>query len=327
MFGSRKKQEENNYLEKELVSKQVTLDRYFQVVSEIAIRQKVSESGFDSMEASQEKIGRYLEKAMESVNGAKEVNARQTERSYALCRQAEKLSEGVEDSQQRYQAVIDNIKEQSQQMLDLIENQKEAAEPSRVFNQTIAELTLQIEEMKKSLEEMENMGKQMSVIALKSAVEAGKLGEHGKNFLESIQEVRSLSGKYYQEADQMSQNISQVAERLQKAEEQADALNQMVREHGAVLGNAARGYTSAIYDMEHSESQNLPVKMRKLADYMRKMTENNKVLERHYEVAESNMKAAGEEFEGQKDVLESLSENSEVVKEQIKVAKLATMEE
>ncbi|MEG0962954.1 MAG: methyl-accepting chemotaxis protein [Lachnospiraceae bacterium] len=327
MFGSRKKQEETSYLEKELLSKQIMLDRYFQVFSEIAVRQKEADKKFDIMESNQDEIGKQLKQITEYVNSANEVNARQTERSYALYKQAEKISGGIENSEQIYQGVIKGIKSQSEEMMDMVERGKEFVHPSRFLNQITTEVTLELDGMQKNLGDMENLGKQMGVVSLNAAIEAGRLGESGRDFLAAAENVRGLADEYQKNAVTLTDTIEKLQNRLTDTEEQVNRLNQLIRETNTCIGNVTRGYTNAIYQLENSDHQNFASKTGKLAEYMKKMTENNKVLAKQHENANKSITDAEEKFSRQLATMEELRENSEVIKEQIKVAKLASMEQ
>ena len=84
MFGGRKKQEESKELEKELLSKQIMLDRYSQVFAEITAKQRDTEERLGILKNSQEKMDQQLTRVIDAVNCAADHTEEQRKKNREL---------------------------------------------------------------------------------------------------------------------------------------------------------------------------------------------------------------------------------------------------
>ena len=99
MFGGRRKQEEARGMEKELLSRQLMMDRYSQVFSEITAKQEETESMLNTLKNSQEEMDQQLTKVIEAVNSSADYTQKQRQKSSGIQEQIDRISGGLEKSE------------------------------------------------------------------------------------------------------------------------------------------------------------------------------------------------------------------------------------
>ena len=87
---------------------------------------------------------------------------------------------------------------------------------------------------------MAQLSKSMGVLALNAAIEAGRMGDTGKKFIASAEEIRTLSEQFETAADQTGQRLKGMAEKMQEMEEQIRHLNQLLKENNISMGKVLK---------------------------------------------------------------------------------------
>ena len=236
MFGIGKKQEE---LEHELLSKQAEADRYLKKLSEVTDKmrlvQKETETGIASMEVSQSELNGQMEKLLETVSGAAGEAKQQITRNRELQKQIVRLADQAAKSEGTYQRSIEGICRREKDLLEMIGQGRKLTSPKEVLDLAAEGMRQEMEEMGQRITDMEEMEKKMGVLSLNAAIEAGRLGESGEQFVKAAEEVRELSGKYHQAASFMADKVQKMEERLKDAETQVVYLTQIWNEHNIRL--------------------------------------------------------------------------------------------
>ena len=81
------------------------------------------------------------------------------------------------------------------------------------------------------MELMTAQGKDMGVLALTAAIEAGRMGETGRNFVETAQKIRDQSSEYERIAVSVKNKLEADESRIQKLEEQVGILTGILKEN------------------------------------------------------------------------------------------------
>lgn len=321
MFGGQKKQEEIKRLEKEAMSKQAKLDRYARLFSDIADRQREAETHMDVLKNSQAGMDQQLTHVIDAVNHAADETAGQAEKNRELLEQTRNLTEGLEKSESCREQVTAELKQQNDEMLDIVDQNKHFTAPAKFLSQVTKDLEGDLAKISGQLEELEHLGKQMSVVSLNAAIEAGRMGESGAQFVAAAEDVRNVSGQYQQLASSFAAVVETISGRLKETEEQAARLNGLLRENNVCMGRTTKEFTDTLYRMEHSDIRNFTPEAKQLLEQMETAAASGQKLNRQYTLANDAMELAGESFMKQQETLDKLKENLNGMQEQIKSVK------
>lgn len=326
MFGGRKKQSESRELEKELLSRQVMLDRYSQVFAEITAKQRDTEERLDILKSSQEKMDEQLTRVIDAVNCATDHTEEQRQKNNSINEEMRKISAGLEQSEECYWRIVEELKQQKEDMLETVEQNKHFTAPAEFLSKVSTELQEELKGISGHMEELDDMGRQMGVLSLNAAIEAGRMGESGREFVAAAEDVRSLAGQYQQITASFQEAIGKITEKLEETQAQVVHLNGLLKDNNVRMGKNTKEFDECIYRMEHSDIQNFAPGVKRLVEEMTGTAAGEEELIRQYALATDAMEQAGESFMKQQDALERLRDGQEEIREQIKAAKLEMIE-
>lgn len=326
MFGGRKKQEEARGLEKELLSRQLMVDRYSQVFAEITSKQKDTENRLEILKSSQDKMDEQLTRVIEAVNCAADYTEEQRQKNQELQEEIQNLFGGMEQSEACYREVVEELKHQQEEMLEGVEQNKHFTAPAEFLSRVSTEMQEELKKISSSMEQLEEMGTQMGVLSLNAAIEAGRMGESGKEFVGAAEEVRNLAGQYQQVTAAFGETIEKLNHKLEETQAQVVHLNALLKDNNVRMGKSTREFTECLYHMEHSKIQNFSPEVKRMLESFTGTADGEELI-RQYELATEAMEQAGESFMKQQDALEQLKDGQEEIREQIKAAKLESAEE
>ena len=196
MFGGKKKQDEARELEKELLSRQVMLDRYSQVFAEITAKQRDTEERLETLKNSQEKMDQQLTRVIDAVNCASDHTEEQRQKNSRIQEEVHRISSGLEQSEACYWRILEELKQQKEAMLETVEQNKHFTAPAEFLSKVPTELQEELKGISAHIEELDDMGRQMGVLSLNAAIEAGRMGESGKEFVAAATWFRKLMKKF-----------------------------------------------------------------------------------------------------------------------------------
>lgn len=322
MFGISRKQDDS----RELLTKQSLLERYSRAFSEITEEQQDAKQKMTSVEESQSELDKQLTRAIEAVNRAGDENEQQSRERSELEEQAEALAEGLEKSENCYHQIVTKIKSQNDEISEFVTQNRELAAPAKFFSQAAQEWRQDMESMQSSIAGMSDMGHEMGVLSLNAAIEAGRMGESGRQFVAAAEDVRKLAGQYQQLAAELKDIMEKFSSRLTEAEEQTAQLNRLLEEQTVRAEKTAKEFADSVYRLEHSDIQNFTPQMQKLAERIQNGGEHEKEASRQYALATDAMELTEKNFRQQQETLEKWKQHMDMINEQIKAVKIAEEE-
>lgn len=322
MFGGRKKQNESRELEKELLSRQVMLDRYSQVFSEITAKQRDTENRLETLKSSQETMDQQLTKVIEAVNCAADQTEEQRQKSSSLQEDISKIAADLEQSEEGYQDILKGLKQQKEDMLEAVEQNKHFTAPAEFLSKVSAELKQELNGIGTHMEALEEMGRQMGTLSLNAAIEAGRMGESGREFVAAAEEVRGLAGQYQQTTASFQEAIQRINEKLEETQAQVAHLNHLLKDNNVRMAKSTKEFEDSMYRLEHSDIQGFSSRVKQLSQEITGTAAGEEELIRQYVLATDAMEQAGESFMQQQEALEQLRDRQEEIREQIRAAKL-----
>lgn len=129
--------------------------------------------------------------------------------------------------------------EEFHQLLDattrLVDANKHFTTPSKYISEFPSNYKAQNQSCRENLDQMEEFGKQMGVLSLQAAIEAGRLGEDGRQFVEAAEDIRTYAANYDKVIAQTREQLEQSDERLNELEKQVHYLITLLKENNIAI--------------------------------------------------------------------------------------------
>ena len=113
----------------------------------------------------------------------------------------------------------------------LVDVNKHFTTPSKYISEFPSNYKAQKQSCREDLDQMEVLGEQMGVLALQAAIEAGRLGEDGRQFVETAEDIRTYAANYDKVIAQTRLQLEQSDERLSELENQVHHLITLLKEN------------------------------------------------------------------------------------------------
>ena len=117
----------------------------------------------------------------------------------------------------------------------LVDVNKHFTTPSKYISEFPSDYRAQNQSCRENLDQMEEFGKQMGVLSLQAAIEAGRLGEDGRQFVEAAENIRTYTVNYDKVIAQTREQLEQSDERLNELEKQVHYLITLLKENNIAI--------------------------------------------------------------------------------------------
>lgn len=191
-------------------------------------------------------------KEMARVEGAARDAAEACSESGQACEQFAieftSMRRQMEEEEQKKKKLRELFGRQKKQLEAIADEKKHLTGPAGNIRQVQEEISECMQEMQEYLRQMQEFSKQMSTLSLSCAIEAGRLGESGKQFIGAADDVRKFSNSYGHAAQTLSQTLEEMEGRFQKAAGQVGSLEEALKKDGRAILQLSK---------IHSEAENL----------------------------------------------------------------------
>lgn len=320
MFGINRKQEEREReFQQELSIQQSEMQKLEQKLSDMTDRMEQlwvgAESRCAQIENSQYELDRQLTQVVEAVNEASDETKGHREKDRELLQQAKELSEKQEDSQRKHKEALEEFEDRKAELEKELKTGKELLSTEEILAQISLELKQGMDKMHRCIDAVGELGRQMGVISLNAAIEAGRMGESGKQFVEAAENVRSLSGQYQQTASGLTEQLEAMETKWQEAKEQMEELEQERNEQYVRLERTAGAWVDTAERFKNEETGS---SVKEFCDKLQESLGDGELLEERYQEASEAMEQAGKCFMQQQKILDKLRQTAEEARVLIK---------
>ena len=301
MFGRTSRKQEMRDKERELAECQAALEETEQKLSKMSLMWIEAGQRLSEIEREQRELERQLKKVTTATDGVTRESQRLLDFNQRLLKRAEDAAEKQEELRTR--------QEQAQK-----EGEDAASEKPVSLAKIIAPITTELsngmDEMRKMLEDVVEIGKQMGVLSLNAAVEAGRMGESGRKFVQAAEEVREMSDHYQQTTATLAQQMQIVGMKWQKSRGEIEEVEERLKRQFDKL-ETAKNSCMAVGE----EMLNLPIE--ELKDDMEKAFADETIQECCQEVS-SKVEEVQQNFVRQKEKWDGLRQTTDQAKAMVK---------
>lgn len=301
MFGLTNRKQEIKDRERELAACQAALEQTEQRLSKMSLMWIEAGQRLSEIERVQREIERQLKKVTTAADGVSKESQRQQEFNQRLLQRAEEIvgkQENLKTAQEQVQSEVEDAASETPVSL------------TKIIAPITAELSNGMEEMRKMLEDVVEIGRQMGVLSLNAAVEAGRMGESGRKFVEAAEEVREMSDHYQQTTATLAQQMQIVGMKWQKSRGEIEEVEDRLKRQFDKLEKAKNSCMTV-----GEEMLNLPIA--ELQMEMEKAFGDESIKERCDDVSHK-VEETHQDFMQQKEKWDGLRQTTEQAKAMIK---------
>lgn len=302
MFGTKK----DKILEAELQEVKQQLQQKEQTMDVIAQKQDDVVEHFTRMTASRAQMDTELTEVVSHVKVVKETSEQN-------CTQAKKLSDDLNEAltilqkaNKEQELFVEKMSKQRDEIQEIVEQNKHFTTPAKYLTDYVVSNRKEQETIRQNTEKMLEAAKNMSVLSLNAAIEAGRMGDSGRKFVDAAEEIRSFSSQYEETATTIVAQLKESEKKNQELEEQVKHLNTLLRDNNVAMGRVLK---DSMVEVDHYKREGGHLKAAYLQDaldaaaaFAEKETET---IDRQESIL-LQMEGIGEEFMEQRECCEEL---------------------
>ena len=245
LFGAKK-----DKLNAELIQLREANGRKTKALEEISRQKDILEECFASLAVSNAQMQKDLEVANENIRQLLEAAGANQARGERIGQSVFTAAEQTNKAGNGQNTFFDAMKEQTAQIEGIVEKNKHFTAPMKALLEFPAEYARKEEDLKVQLAQMSDLSKNMSVLSLNAAIEAGRMGDAGKNFIAAAEDVRTFSEQYAKGAAEAAAMLAEMNQKIADLEEQTKTLNELLKENNISMSKVLREQTKQVTDYE-----------------------------------------------------------------------------
>lgn len=215
MFGSKKKIEEQMKA----------------FVSQITEQRGVFENSLAQVEEGGKRIHTDICQVMENTNDLANYAMQNIEEESTLLHSIDDFSKELKSAVDEYGELTEMVEGQLEAVTALVEDNKHYTTPSKYLTEAPSVFRQSYDAYEEKMEEMAENGRKMSVMALNAAIEAGRMGETGKQFVAVSEEIRQTALGYEKTALAMKEELESSREKIDELEDVIHRLVALLKEN------------------------------------------------------------------------------------------------
>ncbi len=201
------------------------------VFSQVAEQREIFETSVASVEAGEKRIYTDICQVMENTNNLAGHAMLNIEEESTLIHGLDDFSRELKSAVDEYAQLKDLIDQQVEASTKLVEDNKHFTSPAKYLTEVPSAIKQSCQSYETQLEDMAEYGRKMSVMALNAAIEAGRIGENGKQFVAASEEIRQTAIAYEKAAEAMKEELEKSREKIDEMEETIHHLVSLMKEN------------------------------------------------------------------------------------------------
>lgn len=302
MFGGKK----DKALEEALQKATQQLEQKTKIIGQVEKQKDTVEEQFARMTASRAQMDTDLSQVVSHVKYVKETSESNQKDIEGLQDNFKEALTILEEANKGREQFIEKMSAQRDQIQDVVESNKHFTTPAKYLTEYVIGNRNNQDAIKQSTSNITEYAKNMSVISLNAAIEAGRMGDSGRKFVEATEEIRSFSSLYEKEAVAIAKQLEEAEKRTTELEEQIKHLNTLLRDNNVIMSHLMKDSMVSVdeykKDGKHLKAAYLQDALDQTTDWM----EREKEIANRQERILLQMEDIGDEFMEQKECSDEL---------------------
>ncbi len=293
MFGRNKANQEE--LEKLRQTLQVD-DEFFESVEE---KKDMFDATVSELEGSRKQAGADMEQIRQNISNAAELAQGNVELENGLAVSFQELAFKAGGMEGKQEEVRENFREVLEKTTELVDANKHFTSPSKYLNEAPAKFRSRNKDMTRQLDQMEEYGKQMGVLALDAAIEAGRLGEAGKQFVASAEAIRSYASHYDEVIASVRKQLTESETEIQRLEEEVHRLVTLLKDNNIAAAKLMKNCGDVVREADRAGEVSLIQDLSAMMDQMTVLKNADDEIVKSEERNRMQLEDLAEEFDSQ----------------------------
>jgi len=304
VFG--KKQELTRELEEKLNITQYQLENVQMQMSSVQGYTQQMLPHFEAQITAQSAMDKELTKVVSQAYDTLEEAAESMRVLEQLAMELTSMRGQMEDEEQDKKKLQEVAGKQIEQMAVIVEENKNSIEPVTALQETRTALKNDTEAMHAEVDHMLDYAKQMTVSSLNCAIEAGRMGDAGKNFVEASEDVRLLSSAYERAAATVRRYLDDMEKRIYQLEEQTAALLKSNKDTNVSISRLSKNITQQDEICTRAAERHYLEKAAAISDYIKKISQNSHRIDALQHQTLSDIEHIGDSFMSEQEARKEL---------------------
>lgn len=204
MFGSKK-----NKIEEQIK----------EAFAQIQEQREEFEARVNAIEEGGKRMQADLGQVMENTTDLADYAMNNIEEESILIHNMDDFSKELKSVVDEYSQIAEMVKQHYEAVTNLVEENKHYTTPSKYLTEAPAMIRQDYQSYETKMDELAENGRQMSVMALNAAIEAGRMGVAGKEFVAASEEIRQTALGYEKTALTLKEELQEAQGRIKELEE------------------------------------------------------------------------------------------------------------
>ena len=148
----------------------------------------------------------------------------------ALVHTIDEFSKELRTAVADYHQVTELVAKELETVMNLVEENKHFTSPAKYLTEAPATIKQNYQSYNETLSEMAENGRQMGVMALNAAIEAGRMGDSAKQFVAVSEEIRQMASNYEKAALTMKDELADSKAKIEELEEMIHHMVALVKD-------------------------------------------------------------------------------------------------
>lgn len=306
MFG--KKQELTKELEEKLNMTRFELENAQVQMNQVQNYTQQMLPHFESQITAQGEMDKELTKVVSQAYETLEETGESMRTLEQLAMELTSMRGQMEDEEQDKKKLQDVAGKQIEQMAVIVEENKNSIEPVSALAETKTALKNNAETMHMEIDHMLDYAKQMTVSSLNSAIEAGRMGDIGKTFVEAAEDVRMLSSAYERAAGAVARQLDEMDRRIRQLDEQVAALMKSNKDTNLSISRLSKNITQQDEICTRAAERHYLEKAAAISDYIKRISQSSHHIDELQHQTLSDIERIGDSFMSEQEARKELEQ-------------------
>lgn len=306
MFG--KKQEYTKELQDRIDQAESELESMQEKMRQAANGTQQMLPCFESQIVAQSEMDKELTKIVSFTHDTMAANHENEQALEQLAIEFTNVRAMLQDDETERNKIKESVHKQAKQADAAAEKNKQCAAFAEQLQKVYKGFAVNVERMQSQLKVMVDFSKDMSVLSLNCAIEAGRLGESGRNFISASEDVRQMSCAYEQAAQAVTSQLAELEEQILEMEKQALGLSKGLSDGQAGITHLTKNISDNVDLCEKSVQRATPKKMSALTDYLKKISQNHRTIGMLQQQTLDEMEQIGKSFMDEQEARKELEQ-------------------
>lgn len=190
-----------------------------EVLSQIPEQREKAESRIASMEEREKSIRVDLEQVLENTEDLTVHAIHNIEEEAKLLKNMDAYSKELKTALEDYEQLKESVIQHNKDVTNLVEHNKHYTTPSKYLTEVPGVIRQTCQSYESRLEKLAESSREISVMAVNAAIEAGRMGENSKKFVSVSESIRQEALDYEKTALEMKEELTEAQEKIKELED------------------------------------------------------------------------------------------------------------